>query len=218
MELERPTAHRLLKSLTEEGMLTQDSTTRRYSLGSLVFELGLAAAHQFNLRDLCEPVLAALSKATGDTSFLFIRSGNDALCIARTEGTYAIQTPAVPVGARQPLGVNAGGLALLSTLPLAEVKEIVAAIEPRLSVYGELDAAQVIEHWKRANRLGYALIGNFAVPGVMAVGLPVLNANGMPIAAISIAAIGARMAEPRITEILPLLQRAAQDLKGLLRQ
>jgi DNA-binding IclR family transcriptional regulator len=140
------------------------------------------------------------------------------LCIARTEGTYAIQTPAVPVGARQPLGVNAGGLALLSALPLAEVTAIVSAIEPRLSVYGELDAAQVLDHWERANRLGYALIGNFAVPGVIAVGLPVLSESGMPIAAISIAAIGARMVEARITEILPLLQHAAQELKGLLRQ
>lgn len=218
MELEPPTAHRLLKSLTEEGMLVQDPKSRRYSLGSLVFELGLAAAHQFNLRDICQPVLTALSQTTGDTSFLFIRSGNDAVCIARTVGTYAIQTPAVPVGARQPLGVNAGGLALLSVLSYAEVKEIINTIEHRLSVYGDLDSGQLLDHWRRASLAGYALIGNFAAPGVTAVGLPVLNENGMPIAAISIAAIGSRMVERRITEILPLLRHAARELAGLLRQ
>ncbi len=218
MGLEHPTAHRLLKSLTEEGMLTQDPKSRRYSLGALVFELGLAAAHQFNLRDICQPVLSALSQATGDTSFLFIRSANDAVCIARSVGTYAIQTPAVPVGARQPLGVNAGGLALLSTLPYAEVTEIINAVEHRLSAYGDLDAGQLLDHWRRASLAGYALIGNFAAPGVTAVGLPVLNENGTPIAAISVAAISTRMVESRVADILPLLQHAARELTGLLRQ
>jgi len=33
MGLERPTAHRLLKALMQEGMLVQQAGTRRYSLG-----------------------------------------------------------------------------------------------------------------------------------------------------------------------------------------
>jgi DNA-binding IclR family transcriptional regulator len=218
MQLERPTAHRLLKALTAEGMLTQHPESRRYSLGSLLFELGLAASHQFNLRDICEPALARLAEQTCDTAFLFVRSGNDAVCIARKQGTYPIQTPAVPVGARQPLGVNAGGLALLSALPLAEVTQIIDAIAPRLSIYGELDAEQMLEHWDRAREVGYALIGNRAVPGVTAMGLPVMSAAGLPIAAVTVAATSARMTAARISEILPLLKNAAREVAELLHQ
>ncbi len=217
MELPRPTAHRLLKALTAEGMLTKHSATRRYSLGSLVFELGLNAAHQFNLRDICLPVLNMLAEQTGDTSFLFVRSGNDAVCIARAQGTYPIQTPAVPVGARQPLGVNAGGLALLSALPRHEVREILDAVAPRLSVYGDLAATHIHEHWVKAQQAGYAFIGNRAVPGVTAVGLPVMTDSGFPIAAIAVAAISSRMVEARAIEILPLLREAAQEIAQLLR-
>jgi DNA-binding IclR family transcriptional regulator len=218
MELERPTAHRLLKALAAEGMLTQHAKSRRYSLGSLVFELGIAAAHQFNLYDICQPVLTALSEQTGDTSFLFVRSGNDAICISRVQGTYPIQTPAVPVGSRQPLGVNAGGLALLSALSKGEVEEILAAVAPRLSVYGNLDTEQMLELWKRARDAGYALIGNRAVPGVTAMGLPVMSKSDLPIAAITVAAIHSRMTEGRIDEILPLLRNAAQETARLLHQ
>jgi DNA-binding IclR family transcriptional regulator len=218
MELERPTAHRLLKALTAEGMLTQHAESRRYSLGSLVFELGLAAAHQFNLHDICQPVLTMLAEQTGDTSFLFVRSGNDAVCIARVQGTYPIQTPAVPVGSRQPLGVNGGGLALLSALPKQEVKEILDAVAPRLSVYGNLDVEQLLEHWMHSRRVGYALIGNRAVPGVTAMGLPVMSETGLPIAAITVAAINSRMVEGRAAEILPLLKNAAQEMARLLHQ
>lgn len=210
--LERPTAHRLLKTLEAEGMLTQRPDTRRYALGSLLFELGLHAAHPFNLIDLCRPLLRNLAEETGDTSFLFVRSGNDAVCLSRVQGTYPIQTPAVPVGSRQPLGVNAGGLALLSALSLKEVREITSVVSPRLSTYGELSADQIIEHWTRAQETGYAQIGNRAVPGVTAVGLPVISETGLPIAALTVAATNSRMTNERIIEILPYLRAASETL------
>ena len=214
--LERPTAHRLLKALEAEGMLMQRPETRRYALGSLVFELGLHAAHPFNLIDLCRPLLRNLSEVTGDTSFLFVRSGNDSVCLSRVQGTFPIQTPAVPVGSRQPLGVNAGGLALLSALSLKEVTEIAGVVSPRLSSYGDLDAEQVIEYWQRAQQTGYALIGNRAVPGVTAVGLPVISETGFPIAALSVAAISSRMTPERVAEILPSLRAAVDTLTAQL--
>jgi DNA-binding IclR family transcriptional regulator len=215
MGLERPTAHRLLKALTAERMLIQHPASRRYSLGSLVFELGLAAAHQYNLRDICQPVLARLAEATGDTAFLFVRSGHDAVCIARVQGSYPIQTPVVPVGGRQPLGVNAGGLAILAALPEHEVQQILEHIEPRLSIYGNLDAEEMLEHWRRARKAGHAVIGDRAVPGITAVGLPVLTASGTPVAAITVAAIHARMGAPRVAQVVPLLKGAAHECARL---
>jgi hypothetical protein len=52
----------------------------------------LASTQQFNLREICGPILEGLSNRTGDTSFLFVRSGNDAVCLSRVQGTYPIQT------------------------------------------------------------------------------------------------------------------------------
>lgn len=210
LDLERPTTHRLLKALAAEGMLSQHPGNRRYFLGSLVFELGLNATHQFNLIDLCRPLLHSLAEQTGDTTFLFVRSGNDAICLSRVQGPYPIQTPAVPVGARQPLGVNAGGLALLSALSEREAYEITQTVAPRLTVYGNLTPEQIMEHWARAQTSGYALIGNRAVPGVTAVGLPVISEKGAPIAAITIAATSSRMTEERVAEIMPWLRQTAE--------
>lgn len=207
LSFERPTTHRLLKALVAEGMLTQHPGSRKYALGSLVFELGLNATHQFNLVDICRPFLHALAEQTGDTTFLFVRSGNDAICLARVQGPYPIQTPAVPVGARQPLGVNAGGLALLSALSEREATEITGTVAPRLSIYGNLSPEQIMEHWAKAQESGYALIGNRAVPGVTAIGLPVINEKNRPIAAITVAAINSRMTHERVEEILPLLRQ-----------
>lgn len=218
MGLERPTAHRLLKALMQEGMLVQKAGTRRYILGPQLFELGISATHQFNLKDICHPVCAALAEQTGDTSFLFLRSGLDAVCIARIQGSYPIQTPFVPIGSRQPLGVSAGGLALLSALPPDDMATVITAIEPRLAAYGNLDAEKLRDLCASTKRLGYASTGNHAVPGVRAMGLPIFDRSSTPIAAITVAATQSRMDARRMATLLPVLKTAALEMTRLLQQ
>ncbi|HEX2544962.1 MAG TPA: IclR family transcriptional regulator [Ramlibacter sp.] len=218
MNLERPTAHRLLKALTVEGMVVQDAATRRYSLGPLLFELGILATHHFNLKEVSQPVVARLAEETGDTSFVFLRSGYDAVCISRMQGSYPIQTPSVPLGSRQPLGVSAGGLALLAALPDAEISTVIKTVAPRLGAYGDLDADSVRDLCRDAKACGYAVTGNHAVPGVRAIGLPIFNAAKSPVAAITVAATHGRMTDQRITAILPKLKQAARELTRLLHQ
>jgi DNA-binding IclR family transcriptional regulator len=218
MGLERPTAHRVLKALTVEGMVVQDAASRRYSLGPLLFELGILATHHFNLKEVAQPVVARLAEETGDTTFLFLRSGHDAVCISRIQGSYPIQTPSVPLGSRQPLGVSAGGLALLAALPEREIDAVIQAVAPRLGAYGDLDADNVLELCGLAKLSGYAVTGNHAVPGVRAIGLPIFNTAGSPVAAITVAATQARMTDQRVAQILPRLRNAARDLTRLLHQ
>ncbi len=216
--LERPTAHRMLKALVAEGMVFRDVATKRYFLGPLLLELGQAASRQFNLRELCTPALRRLAELTGDTSFLFVRDGNDAVCIERIQGTYPIQTPFVPVGGRHPLGVSAGGLALLSALPDDEIHEIVAANESRLAHYGALTGEQLVKLVKGAQRRKYSLIGEKAVTGVTAVGLPICNQTDIPIAAFAVAATTGRMDAKRQKKIVPILGQQVEEALKMLQQ
>jgi DNA-binding IclR family transcriptional regulator len=107
--LNRPTVHRILKCLCAQGATARDPDSRRYYLGQLVFELGLAASPQFTLNELCRPALLRLADRTGDTVFLTLRSGYDAVCIDRREGSFPIRALVLDVGTRRPLGVGAGG-------------------------------------------------------------------------------------------------------------
>ncbi|HAF2412807.1 TPA: IclR family transcriptional regulator [Salmonella enterica] len=217
-QLTRPTMHRLLRALVAQDMAAQDSATRRYRLGALVFELGLAAAHRFNLRDLSAEALSILAHETGDTTFLFVRSGNDAVCINRVQGTCPIQTPALPLGSRQPLGVNAGGLALLANLPEVEREHIIEMIAPRLGAYGDLDAMDLRAHCEQTIKAGYAHIANRAVPGISAIGLPVYSESGLLLGAVAVAATHNRMTVARLPEIVDHLKHAARAIGILLQQ
>lgn len=217
--LPRPTAHRLLKVLTVEGLLRQADRSRRYTLGPLLFELGISATHQFNVKEICQPICDWLAEQTGDTTFLFLRSGHDAVCLSRTQGPYPIQTPSVPLGSRQPLGVSAGGLALLAALPEHEIEPVIKAVAPRLGAYGDLDTDELLELVGRTRIEGHAVTANRAAPGVRAVSLPIYNASHSPIAAVAVATTLSRMTNERIRDIiLPKLKTAAREITRLLHQ
>lgn len=211
--LERPTAHRILQRLVTEGLLTQDAENHRYQLGPLVFELGLAAAPQFNLKQICEAVLTSVAAQTGDTVFLSVRSGFDSVCLDRREGDFPIRTLTLDVGTRRPLGVGAGGMALLMSLNERDVHKIILGIAPRLKGYGTLTAPILFKLIERARKLGYALNDHQVTPGALSVGLPILNPHGAPYAAISVGAIVERMNPERREFIAGVLRKEIHPLE-----
>src|SRR5512134_516644 len=183
--LQRPTVHRMLKCLATESMVQQDPDTHRYYLGSMVFELGLSAAPRFNLRETCHPSLTRIAEATGDTVFLTQRSGLDAVCLDRHEGTFPIKTFTLEIGMRRPLGVGTGSLAILSALPEEEVKHIIAANAPRLPEYG-LTQTSLIAQVKKAQKLGYAVREMPSLAGVRSIGQALHNQAGTAFASLSV--------------------------------
>lgn len=216
--LEYPTAHRMLRCLVANKLVEKDSETRRYSLGPLVFELGLAATPRINLREVCEPMMQNLAEQTGDTVFLNIRSGLDAVCIDRREGSFPVKTLVYEVGSRRPLGVGAGGAALLMMLPWEEIEEIVAANAPRLVSYGKLSAQNLIGTLKRAREVGYLITGSVVIKGVSAIALPFAGHSGLPWAAISVATVSSRLPTSRQREFASLMRSEVQKIERFLKE
>ncbi|HYC47157.1 MAG TPA: IclR family transcriptional regulator [Burkholderiales bacterium] len=207
--LQRPTVHRMLKCLTMENMVQQDAETHRYYLGPMVFELGLTAAPRFNLREVCQPAMTRIAEVTGDTVFLTQRSGFDAVCVDRQEGTFPIKTFTLEIGMRRPLGVGTGSLAILSALSEDEVRRVVTANTPRLPEYG-LSPTSLVAQVKRAQRLGYAVREVPSLAGVRSIGHALHNQSGVAFAALSVSTISSRMNEKRISELATMLKNEAR--------
>ena len=207
--LQRPTVHRMLKCLTLENMVQQDPDTHRYYLGPMVFELGLTAAPRYNLREICHPALNRIAEATGDTVFLTQRSGLDAVCVDRQEGTFPIKTFTLEIGMRRPLGVGTGSLAILSALSDEEVRHVVNANAPRLPEYG-LTPSSLLAQVKRAQKLGYAVREMPTLAGVRSLGQALHNQSGVAFAALSVSAISSRMSEKRVIELATMLKNEAR--------
>lgn len=214
--LKTPTAHRILASLCEHGLLMQQGAHKQYVLGPLVYELGLAADSRFDLRRLCHPVLVRLAHATGDTVFLTTRSDRDSVVIERMEGSYPIKVLTQMVGERRPLGSTVAGVALLAALPDDEADDLIARNRPRLGRYGKLSEKLLRDMIERARRLGYALNDGDLIEGVTGIGVAIPTRLGTPYAALSVVAVSRRLAGARRDEIAALLKAEARRLSDTL--
>lgn len=217
LKLEYPTVHRMIRCLVAQRMVEREPATMRYSLGPLVYELGLSVPAKLNLRELCDPITTRIAEVTGDTVFLNVRSGLDVLCIDRKEGNYPIKTLIFEVGNRRPLGVGAGGLALLMPLDDQELEAVVQANAARLQAFGSIKAKSVLAMVKRSRDRGYVVTEDIVVRGVSAISLPFGNHNGVPSAAISVAGVPMRMPQSRHHELVTLLKSEIRNLEDILR-
>jgi len=210
--LARPTTHRIVSGLIAEMMVVQNSRTKRYQLGPLIFELGLATTQRSTLPDICRPALRRLAEETHDTVYLVVRSGFDIVCLDRAEGNYPIRAVTLDIGGRRPLGLGAGGVALLATYPDEEVGQI---IDHHCGSGPSLEGVTPDMLWNsvgEARREGCGRNQESMSPGIRGIGAAIPTDGDRMFAALSIACIAERMTKQRSGELCALLHREVAEL------
>jgi DNA-binding IclR family transcriptional regulator len=215
--LTRPTAHRILHVLMEEGIVEKNQHSGRYAIGRQVPELALARQSRSPLLAAAEPWLTKVSQQVGDTLFLTVRTGLDTLCVARRIGSYPIQVLSIEVGARRPLGVSSAGIAILAALPAHEARRIVSDNQVRFAGY-RTTAARALEQVTATRKQGYCLHHTGLVHGTMAISTTIRAFDGQPAAAITIAAVRSRLGPRREDEIVEVLKLASTAIEQTLRR
>lgn len=208
--LSKPTVHRILDTLRQHHWIEQVEETRLYRLGPGLGALGWVASRQLqDLRELAEDDMLAVAERTGDTTFLIVRSGYEGVCIDRQSGAYPVKAFTVDVGTRRPLGVGAGGIAVLAAMDATESAAILQELKPRLGV----TAAQVHQAVSLARDKGYAYSDGLVLAGVRGLAVPLIDLRGKPIGALSYAAISERVTPARLPELLRLLHHHARRIE-----
>ena len=215
LNLSRPTVHRILQFLITEGWIMRPKNSQRYFLGHALFELGLTAAPQFKLRELCLPSLERVARKTQYVSFLTIRSGNDAISIARSKGVK-FELPALQIGVHRPLGVGAGSLALLMLLPDEEVSSIVMKNARRLRSFADTSVITLLESVKLCRVQGFASHDEHLLRGHSGAAVPITDAAGHVLGAISATAPLPRIPSEKLYEVVSVLQKEAKIIKSIL--
>jgi DNA-binding IclR family transcriptional regulator len=146
-----------------------------------------------------------LVEQTQDTVYLSECRGAEATCTAAEEGSYPIKAIPLHVGARRPLGVGAGGLAILAAMEPEHANEIMAANAPRYPAYGGIDLDYLREAVRQTRERGWSLVANKATSGMTAIGAVIRGPLGEPVAALSLSAITSRMTLERAPTLARLL-------------
>lgn len=212
-QLPQATVHRLLNALQIEGFIHKDPRTRKYHLGHLLYELGLVAVPLFRFTHECQDALDRLATLTEDTIYLSERIGNEAVAADHREGAYPIKAISLHLGMRRPLGVGAGGLAMLAAMPALEAREIVEANAACLPALGNFDHDFLLSAIEETRRQGYAYLGNKATRGLAAVAVALCDPQSGSRAAICVSAVPPRMTPDRAERIAKEIQREVEAIE-----
>jgi DNA-binding IclR family transcriptional regulator len=200
MQLSRSTTHRILKALVSEGLVVQDDSKRRYTIGQLTYELSLSVVHDFEFAAQWSGLVDSVARRTMHTSYLLARSGIEAVCIQKVESRAALRMIPVDVGQRRPLGVGAGALALLSGFEPREIQTIVRNLTPLLSAFPNVTPERIVRDAMETRERGYSVSKGMVIAESIGIGVLLPDAKGAHLA-VSIAA--------------PLAVVADGDIKGL---
>ena len=115
--ISRATAHRLAVAL-EEHRLLRRTADGRFALGLKLVTLGRASAADWPLGQVARPALEALRDATGESVQLYVREGDQRVCVISLHSGHELRT-IVDEGARLPLGRGSAGR-ILAAEPLTD--------------------------------------------------------------------------------------------------
>ena len=210
--MSQPTAHRALKALIAEGFVEQVEATRRYRLALEFFVLAARAAHGDGLRSTARPALLRLSSTLSDTVLLLVRNGFNAVCLDRVEGPFPIRTFTGDIGGKVPLGLGQGSLAILSYLPEDEREAVIRFNIPRLLDRGGFEEVGLRMQIENVRKTGFASLNTGLIPGMAGVGVPILDSEGRPVAALSIGTLSERLEGDRLSLVVELLRKEANGI------
>lgn len=209
-----PTAHRALRDLMAEGFVEQASGGKRYRLALDFFVMAAKAGQVGGLRELARPALLRLSATLSDTIFLLVRHGYDAVCLDRIEGPFPIRSFTGDIGGKVPLGIGQGSLAMLAHLPDDEREAVIRFNMPRLLDRGFFDEAALRSAIATARSQGWVNLNTGLISGMAGVAVPVFDAEGRVVAALSVGTLAERLGQDRLPNIVAILAAEARNLSS----
>ena len=201
------TTHRLLAELTEWGAL-QRRADGRYEIGRKLWDLGLLAPVQMELRQVAAPFMQDVHTAIRDTVQLAVREGLSALYVERISGRESV--PVVSqVGSRLPLHATGVGKVLLAAAPQDVVERALRSLT-RITRNTVVEPGRMRRELAEVRRRRYARTSEEMSAGAASLAVPVQverSTGPVVVAALGIVVPPHRRDLPRLVPVLEVAAR-----------
>ncbi|MEN8949503.1 SMP-30/gluconolactonase/LRE family protein [Planktotalea arctica] len=210
LEMTKPTAHRLLATLADHGMVRFDSSDNTYRLGMRLFELSRQVWQEFDLRGSATTEMQKLHAATGETISLAILTPDGGVYIDELQSKHHLREQS-RVGQRVSMWRSAIGQALVSGLSFAERMQLQKEhksdilLDDRYSNLLDLN-----RHLDLVNARGYAIDLDADVQGISGVAAPIVDHRGVTVAAIGLSGSSQRLDREALHRIGPAVIEATR--------
>ncbi len=180
------TVQRLTATLCRLGYLKRDHQ-KRYHLGLKVVKLGFQLTQTISLKNFLSPYLHDLFGIVEESVNLFLPEGDEVVIVERLEKRRILQY-FLQTGSSLPMYCTAAGKAILSHKGEDEIEAYLKRVPlESFTSYTITDPHKLVEELELARRRGYAINRQELGLGACAIGTAILDKEGDPCGAISIA-------------------------------
>ena len=204
--LPKASALRITRKLVEWGALER-AENGEYVVGLRLLEVASLAPRGHGLRATALPYLEDLHHSTGQHVLLAVRDGHEAVLVERLSARRAGQV-LYRVGGRMPLHSTGVGLVLLAHAPPQVQNEVLATdltLQPENARRSEHELRSQLAEIRRR---GVAVASRLWPEPVTSVAVPITDARGTPIAAVSVVASSEHVEEAALRPAVVAIGRA----------
>ena len=211
-KLPKSTTHRLLQTLIQHKLISQDPKTGEYAPGLKLFEMAYRVLNRMDIRTQALPIVERLNRETNLTVHLAILDDGEVVYIDKQEANRPIRMYSA-VGKRSPAYCTGLGKALLAHLPEEELRRIVEKkglhryTANTITTWDEL-----VEHLALVRARGYALDNGEHEEVIRCVAAPVRDHNGQVVAAISLTGTTNHMNLEDAEQLSALVVQCAEEI------
>ena len=206
------TASRLIAELTAHGLLEREPD-RRVRVGVRMWELAARASPTRSLREAALPYLEDVHAVVGHHAQLGVLDGDEVLFVERLSARDAVINY-TRIAGRLPLHISSSGHVLLAYGPADLQQRVLARPLARYTEHTVTTADALRAALAQTRRRGYALVAGHVHEEATGIAVPVRNALGEVVAALSAIVPN----DGRASTHVPVLLAAARGVGRALRQ
>lgn len=215
--LPKPTIHRLFATLLEEGFLQRDVDGASYLPGRRMRRFAGGVLSSSRIRVARRAILTNLSATIGETCNIAMPNGDGMIYLERVETEWPLRIQ-LPIGSQVPFYCTASGKLYLSSLVARQLDAYLSTtkLEPR-GPGTRTDRATLEAEIAVIRDRGYATDDGEFMADMVALAVPIRDANDRLLATVSFHAPTVRIDMAKALTFLPVLQDAAAALSALAR-
>lgn len=200
--MNKSTVHRLLGTLERRRFVQRNPTTGYYQLGIRLLQMAYLTLEHNDIRRYAGPYLRRLCEQHRETITFSTLDDADVVFLDVIESPQRVKL-AASTGQRMPAFSTAAGKAILAHLPNDMVMRILERGMPQFTQSTILSKEALLVNLELIRQQGFSISMQEYEDGINAVAAPVLNAEGFPIAAITVAGPAYRLTQGLMLEIGP---------------
>lgn len=215
VSISKSTAYGILQSLQEEGLVSKNGSTKKYTIGKETMRLSKMVFKGQDLVSIARPFLERLGELVDATVFLGVRE-YDAIKIIDTVEAKKDFKISSPLGTKLPVYVGATGKVFLSTMSNEEISAFLAKKGLRRYTENSItDIDNYLKEIEKTRRVGYGLDMEEYLKGIRSVAALIYRQT-TPVAALWLVGFSNSMIDEKLDYIVGNLKRTAQEISARL--